>query len=434
MRQLRLPDNQTLGELFGPGAGNRRTYSGHMTDDQRLQKYAELVVQVGANVAEGQLVNIEAHLGHAPLARAIADEAYKAGAKYVDVQYWDPYPKRSRILHAAEETLSWTPPWLESRNDQLSAEKGCSIVIRGDAEPELLSDLDPKRVGLDQMPVLASRLEMIHAEDVNWTIVTYPSEGWAEVVYGEPDVERMWKDIIAFMRLDQPDPVQAWKDHFEKLERRAAQLNARKFDRLEFSGGGTELSVGLLEKSIWHAASFTTRWGQVHIPNMPTEEVFTTPDYRRTEGTVRATRPLASGGQVIRDLEIEFKGGVAVNVTASSGLPIVEGEFNLDEGARRLGEVALVDGSSPIGQTGTTFYDGLIDENATSHIAYGAGYPHCVEGASELSVEEREAMGVNQSRAHTDFMIGGPEVTVTGIEQGGARVPVIVNDEWQLTD
>lgn len=405
-----------------------------MTDDKRLQKYAELVVQVGANVADGQLVNIEAHLGHAPLARAIADEAYKAGARYVDVHYWDPFPKRSRILHAPEETLEWTPPWLESRNDRLSEEKGVSIVIRGDANPDLLADLDAKRVGLDQMPVLKSRLHLVHSEQVNWTIVTYPSEGWAQVVYGEPDVERLWRDIISFMRLDQPDPVAAWKDHLATLEHRAAQMNERRFDRLEFKGPGTDLSVGLLPESIWHAASFTTRWGQKHIPNMPTEEVFTTPDFRRTEGRVRATRPIAMGGQVVRDLELEFKDGSIVDASASTGLAVVEGEHALDEGARRLGEVALVDGSSPIGKTGTTYYDGLIDENATSHLAYGAGYPHCVEGASDRSVEQRSEMGVNQSRAHTDFMVGGPEVEIVGIEPGGARVAIIADDAWQLKD
>lgn len=405
-----------------------------VSGDQRLQRYAELVIRIGANVAPGQLVNIEAHLEHAPFARAIADEAYRAGARYVDVHYWDPFPKRSRLIHAPEETLDWTPPWLESRNDRLSEEKGVSVVIRGDAHPDLLSDLDPKRVGLDQMPVLRSRIHLIHAEQVNWTIVTYPTPGWADVIYGEPDVERLWGEITRFMRLDQPDPVAAWEEHLVRLERRAAQLNDRGFDRLEFKGPGTDLSVGLLPRSIWHAASFTTRWGRKHIPNMPTEELFTTPDLRRTEGRVRATRPVALGGQVVRDLEMEFKEGEAVKVTASSGLAVIEGEHALDSGARRLGEVALVDGSSPIGRSGTTFYDGLIDENATSHIAYGAGYPHCVEGAGELSEAEREAIGINQSRAHTDFMIGGPEVEVTGVEQGGARIPVIVDDTWQLHD
>ena len=408
-------------------------YSAGMDTDERLKRYAELVVKVGANVGEGQIVNIDGHVDHAPLIRAVAEACYRVGARYVDVLYWDPQVKRQRILHAAEETLSETPEWMDERNRALIAAKGCSISIRGEADPDLLSDLDQRRAGLDRMPVVDTRIELVQSEEVNWTIATYPTAGWANAIYGEPDVERLWGDMLGFMRLDEPDPVKAWEEHLERLMERARLLNERRFDRLTFEGPGTDLTIGLLPGSIWHAAYFHTKDGRRHVPNMPTEEVFTTPDYRRTEGKVRATRHLATGGTVVRGLEIEFKDGIAVDVRADAGKEIVTGQHAKDEGAPRLGEVALVDGSSPIGQSGVTYLDPLVDENATCHIAYGSGYPMCVEGGFEMSLEEREAAGINVSKVHTDFMIGGPEVAVHGYESGGAKVPVIIDDVWQLS-
>jgi aminopeptidase len=404
-----------------------------MDSDERLKRYAELIVRIGANVGEGQDVNIEAHLDHAPLVRAITEACYRAGAHYVDVWYWDARLKRERILHAAEDSLSYAPEWLNERNRRLVASKGCSISIRGEAEPDLLSDLDQKRAGKDRMPVLDTRIELVQSEAVNWTIATYPTEGWANAIFGEPDVERLWADMLRFMRLDQPDPVKAWEEHLERLVARARLLSERKFDKIHFEGPGTDLTVGLLSGSIWHAAYFHTLDGRKHVPNMPTEEVFTTPDYRRTEGKVRATRHLPTAGTVVRGLEMEFKDGIAVNVKADAGKEIVIGQHEMDAGGPRLGEVALVDGLSPIGQTGTTYLDPLVDENATCHIAYGSGYPMCVEGGFEMTLEEREAAGINVSKVHTDFMIGGPEVAVHGYETGGAKVPIIVDDVWQLS-
>jgi aminopeptidase len=401
--------------------------------NQRLERFAELVLKIGANLAPGQDVLINGLIEHAPFARALAQEAYRLGARYVDVNYAEPHARKARIEHAPEDTLGWIPPWIEGRIDWSIDAEAAHISIAGDPEPDLLAQADPQRSSLERTNFPPARVRQINSEQVNWTIVPYPSPGWANSVYGEPDVERLWNDIEQFMRLDQPDPVAAWQAHIEKLETRARQLNELGLDAVHFEGPGTDLTIGLMEQSRWLAASFTTKWGRKHIPNMPTEEVFTTPDYRRTQGTVRATRPLALSGNVIRDLEMRFENGRAMEVKASTGGEIVSGEQATDEKAAMLGEVALVDGSSPIGQSGNVYLNTLFDENATCHIAYGSGYPHAVEGAEALDNDAQHELGINKSRVHTDFMVGGPEVTVTGVMKDGKRIPIIENDEWQLS-
>jgi aminopeptidase len=403
-------------------------------DDDRLERYAELAVRVGANLQPGQPLSVIGQVDHAPLARAVARVAYKHGASYVDVQYGDSHVKRAMIERGPDEALTYTPPWLLTRTRDLNERQGALVAITGDPDPELLSDLDGERVGKARPLELAkANSRQVNELLVNWTIVAYPNEGWAKAVFGEPDVEPLWDAVVFATRLDEPDPVAAWQQHIERLRERAAVLNEQRFDAIRFRGPGTDLTVGLLPFSVWRAASFTTAWGLEHVPNMPTEEVFTTPDLRRTEGVVRSTRPLNVLGTTIRDLRIRFESGKAVDVQASAGGDVVRGQLETDDWSSYLGEVALVDGTSRVGQTGITFMDTLFDENATCHIAYGDAVVFATEGVAGLSADERRERGVNGSVVHTDFMIGGPEVDVDGLDADGTATPLIRADEWQLS-
>jgi len=409
----------------------------HVTSrgDTRLERYAELAVRVGANVAPGQLVQVNAGaLEHAPLVRALTRAAYDAGARYVDVLYSDQHIRRALVAGAPERALTLTPSWSLERLRDLAAEGGALIATTGDPEPDLLADLDQGRVGRARMLELAQEgVRILNDRVVNWTGIAFPNEGWARKMFGEPDVERLWEAVAFATRLDEPDPVEAWAEHRRRLVARARQLNERGFDAVRFRGPGTDLLVGLTARSIWIAAEFTTRSGVTHVPNVPTEEVFTTPDRRRTEGRVRATKPLALLGTVVEGLQLEFRNGRVVTVSASAGEEAVRAQLAADEGASGLGEVALVDGTSRVGQTGLLFFDTLFDENAACHIAYGAGLEMAIDGGDELGPDDLLGLGANVSAVHTDFMVGGPEVEVDGIEADGVAVPILRDDAWQLT-
>jgi aminopeptidase len=391
----------------------------------REDRYAELAVRVGANVQPGQLVEVLARVEHAPVARAVTRAAYRAGAAYVDVYYSDQHIRRALIEGAADELLSWTPPWLLKRAKQVGDERAAVVALTGDAEPNLLADLPGERVGKARMLELAEESNrQINEQLNNWTVIGVPNVGWAEQMFGEPDLERLWQAVEFTVRLDEDDPVAAWRAHVKRIGNRARTLNDLQIDSLHFQGPGTDLRVGLLPESRWQGCESLTATGLPYVANMPTEEVFTTPDMRRTEGFVRSTRPLALYGRIVKGLEVRFEAGRMVDVKADEGADVVQGQLHTDETAGYLGEVALVDGTSRIGQTGLTFFDTLFDENTTCHVAYGGAYAEAVEGG----VIE----GVNVSNVHTDFMVGGPEVDVDAVTRDGTVVPLLRNDVWQL--
>jgi aminopeptidase len=400
--------------------------------EDRLRDYARLAIRVGVNVQEGQLLAINALVEHEPFVRAAAEEGYAAGARFVDVLYTDQHVRRSHIEHADEALLDYSPPWLVKRLDDLGAEGGALLSIGGNPEPEIFADLDGARVGRARMRALAEASLRLTDGACNWAIVAYPNEGWARAVFGEPDVERLWQAVATAVRLDEPDPVAAWREHVANLRRRAAALDERRFDALRYLGPGTDLTVGLLPGATWQAAVDYSR-GIEHVANMPTEEVFTTPDARRVDGTVRSTYPLQLQGTIVRGLEVRFEAGRAVEVHASEGEELMRTHVAVDDGASRLGEVALVDADSRVGRTGLTFLDTLFDENAASHIALGMAIVTAVDGATELSPEERHERGINSSSIHTDFMIGSRELEVTGVTTDGQEVPILHRGEWVLT-
>ncbi|WP_326640893.1 aminopeptidase [Nonomuraea fuscirosea] len=397
-----------------------------------LSGYADVVFDVAVPLLPDDRVLINAEIEHAPLARALAEAAYARGARYADIWYFDPHAKRSRVRHADTATLAEVPSWLDARNDELERHGGIIVNIRGAAAPDLLAGLDPIRVGLDRMPSLTSRQRLQLGNLVRWTIVPYATPEWARAVFGEPDQGRLWRHLRRILRLDEPDPRAAWRQRIAELLDRARRLTEMRLDAVRFEGPGTDLTIGLLPDAHWTAARLEDVKGRPFQANLPTEEVFTTPDHRRVDGTIRATRPLSLDGTVIRDLELTFADGVVTDVRASAGADLVRAHQATDAGAARLGELALVDRSSRVGESGITYLETLLDENATCHLAWGAGLPPGVPAHLRSDDPARlDAVGVNTSRVHVDFMVGGPDVTVTGLGPGG-EVVLLRNDTWDF--
>jgi aminopeptidase len=392
-------------------------------EGKRLEQYAELAVRVGANVQPGQEVFIEPMVEHRELARALVRQAYEAGAAYVHVNYRDDHVRRARLELGPDSALTYSPDWEIKRTE---AEAGNALIATmGKPEPQLLADLDGERIGRSIQVEIAEITQQHHREgSVNWCGIGAPNPGWAKQVYGEPDVERLWNDVAFCMRLDEPDPVDAWREHLARLDARAEALTALRPDALRYRGPGTDLTVGLLPAARWGSARFRTSGGIDYVANMPTEEIFTTPDCRRAEGTIRSSKPLSLNGQIVRGLELTFAEGRIVGVEAEEGAELVRSQLATNENADRLGELALVTNESRVGQSGTLFFDTLFDENATCHIAYGMGLPYSFDG----ELDE----GSNVCNIHIDFMVGGPELEVDAVLADGSVVPLIRNEEWQL--
>jgi aminopeptidase len=391
--------------------------------DERLERYAELVVGLGANVQPGQEVFVIPDVAHKDLGRALCRAAYKAGASYVHVLYQDGHVRKAMIELGPDAALTYAPEWQKTLVSSMAG--AALIATTGDPEPELMADLDGERVGRAvPQEIVQIRMQQMAENSVNWCGVGAPNEAWAQQVFGEPDVERLWEKVAFCMRLDEDDPVAAWREHLARLRERGSALDALKPDAIRYRGPGTDLTVGLLPNARWVSGSSTTNSGIEYVANMPTEEIFTSPDSRRADGTIRASMPLVLGGQIIRGLEFTFEDGRIVNVEAESGADVIRGHFAAIENADRLGEISLVTGESRVGQSETLFYDTLFDENATCHIAYGAGFPFVFDGPPDE--------GLNMANMHVDFMVGGPEVVVDAILADGTAGPVLRDESWQL--
>jgi aminopeptidase len=394
----------------------------------RVKALADLIVRFGANVQPGQIVAIGSEPGKELLARAVATSAYQAGAKFVDLTMFDIHIKHARMLYAPEETLDFVPPWYGQRMRALGELRCAVIALTGPVAPRIMDGVDPARLGRDLLPRVRESIEIVNQRTTNWTAAPCPTQSWAELVHPElPPAEalaRLWQDVAYVCRVDEPDPVAAWEDRMDRLVDVAGKLDALRLDALRFEGPGTELTVGLFRSTRWLCARISTVDGIVHAPNLPTEEVFATPDPERVDGWVSSTKPLFVSGAIVSGLRIRFERGQVVELDADQGADTMRALVQRDAGASRLGEVALVDGESRIGNLERVFFDTLLDENAASHIALGEGL--------DFSVGDDDRQRVNRSELHIDFMIGSDDVAVTGIEPGGGEVPLLRGGAWKI--
>jgi aminopeptidase len=407
-----------------------------MDHETRLDRLAEVAVRVGLGLEAGQEVVLTAPIEAAPLVRRIAEHAYKAGAKLVSPIFSDEAVTLARFQHAPADAFDYAPFWM-FEGMAAAFRSGAARLAIGGEDPQLLSGQDPDKVArANRARSVAYRpaLDLITTFAINWNIVCYATPSWARTVFPNlPEAEgvaRLWDAIFAASRVDAPDPVAAWTAHNAALHARTAHLNGKRYAALHFTGPGTDLRVGLADGHVWLGGSEPAKNGIVCNPNIPSEEVFTAPHLGRVDGVVRSTKPLSYQGTLIQDIAVRFEAGRIVQTAARTGLEVLERVLATDEGARRLGEVALVPHSSPISESGLLFYNTLFDENAASHIALGQSYRTCLEGGTAATDTELAERGANSSLIHIDWMIGSGEVDVDGVTADGAHEPVMRGGEW----
>lgn len=409
-----------------------------MPDDTQLDRYAELIAVHGLNVQPGQLVNISTEPVHREFARRIAEQCYDRGARLVELTLADEHMTKLRVEKSIEEDLGYVPEYVTHKYRELVEKEAANLRLIGSEDPELLSSLDPRRMNTVQ---LSRRLaikyfydEGIGKSKVHWCVAAASTPKWGKKVY--PDMnedeahEELWGDILRMCRADQKDCLAAWREHNVTLQSRARNMTELGIDELRFQGPGTDLRVGLSPRAVFKGGQEHSSRGQDFEPNLPTEEVFTTPDFRRTVGQVQTTRPFIINGKLVKGLRLAFQDGVITDFEADEGAETFGEYIKSDEGANRLGEVALVGIDSPVYQTGRIFQEILFDENAACHIAVGMAYKFCLEGGADLTSEEAKELGCNESSVHTDMMISSEEVDVTARTQAGHEVPLIKQGRW----
>ncbi len=399
--------------------------------DTRLERFADLVVRVGANVQPGSEVMLSTDVAHLDIARAVVERAYLAGAAWVEILWADGPIRRSQLNHATIERLTQTRPWALERTRAWAAGRGLAIALTGNPDPHLLDDVDPAKAAAFPLEEVMAAREAQLGGKVRWTVAAAPNPGWAREVFGEPDVERLWEAVATAMRLDEADPVASWRARAAELAARARALDALELTEVRYRGTGTDLTVGLVPGTRWTGGSMDDAEGVTYMPNLPTEEVFTSPDRRSADGVISLTKPVIISGQLVEGLTATFSGGRITDVTATKGAEAARAQLDTDEGARSLGEVSLVDRESRIAKAGILFHNTLFDENAGCHVAWGQSFPFAVADGLSKNQEELYELGLNHSAVHTDVVIGGNGITVTGSGPKG-EAEIIRDDDWVL--
>ncbi len=403
----------------------------------QIERYAELIVRKGVNVKKGQEVMVQAPIETRDFACTVVRKCYEAGAGNVTVVWADDEVSRLGYEFHDVDFFREVPEWKRVQLESLAEKGACFIFIEG-ADPSALEGVDPAKPAAAAAARNAACPTFRHGLDFNlnpWCIAGAPVRAWARHVFPDVDDEvavyRLWNAILDAARAVGDDPESDWELHNARFEKNLRMLNAEHFDALRYkSSNGTDLTVGLTDKHVWAGGKSETPDGHPFFPNIPTEEVFTSPDCRRADGVVYSALPLIRHGVKIDDFWIRFKDGVAVEFDARQGRDALASILDTDEGAKRLGEVALISKNTPIRQSGTLFYDTLYDENASCHLALGVGFPECYEGGYDLSADELLERGVNKSHTHVDFMIGTDDMDIFGVRADGTEVPVFVNGQW----
>lgn len=407
-----------------------------MLEDAMLKKYAHVLVEVGINVKEGDLVRIEGDTDSLPLVREVVRAAWQAGAKDVITRLADKEISLIRYEEAKEEDLDYFPGFEADYQEAMLQAPYHRIHISAPSL-DLLAHIDQARIQRAQMAALTATRHLdkyMDSGEVKWVVGACPSPRWARELFPDLDqeqaLERLWQEVLSICRVDREDPVQAWQDHDRSLKEREAWLDEQKFDYLHYQGPGTDLTCYLAPGHKWIGGSSVTPDGVAYMANIPTEELFTTPHAHKVEGKVRSTKPLSVMGKIVEDFGFEFIEGKVVDFYAGKNKEVLETLLGVDEGARRLGEVALVPHSSPVSRSGLLFKTTLFDENASCHFALGLAYAEAIAGGTRMTKEERQALGSNDSMIHIDFMVGGPELDITGYREGEEGVPVMRRGEW----